>query len=95
MSPRRDPEESIEDLIGKKAWLDARIDALDARRQEIQKKNDDRLKWLLGSLVFDRLNDSAALRDFVRRELPDRMTARDQERGLWHLLFPEDAGDQP
>lgn len=95
MSPRRDPEESIEDLIGKKAQIDARIDALDARRQEIRKKNDDRLKWLLGSLVFDRLNDSAALRDFVRRELPDWMTQRDRERGLWHLLFPEDAGDQP
>ena len=66
---------------------------LDARRRAQQKKDEDRIKWLLGTLVFDRLSTEPALQSIVRRDLPERMTQRDQTRGLWGMLFPEEATD--
>ncbi|WP_423208201.1 hypothetical protein [Paracoccus yeei] len=68
------------------------MEAIDARQGEIDRKNDDRITWLLGSLVYERLGDNSALQDFVRRELPGRLTDRDHKRGLWQRLFPEDTG---
>lgn len=94
MPARRDTEERLAELIEKKAQLDAQIGALDARRRLAEKKDDDRLKWLLGSLVFDLLPASPALRELVRKELPARLTDRDRKRGLWQKLFPQDGEDQ-
>jgi hypothetical protein len=82
----------LEELARKKAQLEARMQAIDARQQEIDRKNDDRITWLLGSLLYERFRDIPALRDFVRRELPGRLTERDHKRGLWQRLFPEDTG---
>jgi hypothetical protein len=88
MPPRRSAQDRIEELAQKKAQLEAQISALDARERLGQKKDEDRLKWLLGTLVFDRLSDEPSLQEWVRRELPARLTDRDHKRGLWSLLFP-------
>ncbi|ARC39089.1 mobilization protein (plasmid) [Paracoccus yeei] len=92
MPAHPDPLARLEELVQKKAQLEARIEAIDARQGEIDRKNDDRITWLLGSLVYERLGDNSALQDFVRRELPGRLTDRDHKRGLWQRLFPEDTG---
>ncbi|XQZ47612.1 mobilization protein (plasmid) [Paracoccus yeei] len=92
MPAHPDPLARLEELVQKKAQLEARMEAIDARQGEIDRKNDDRITWLLGSLVYERLGDNSALQDFVRRELPGRLTDRDHKRGLWQRLFPEDTG---
>lgn len=79
----------LEELAKKKTQVDAQIAALDARRHLSQKKDEDRIKWLLGNLVFDRLNADPVLENIVRRDLPERFTQRDHDRGLWQILFPE------
>lgn len=94
MSQSRPPEARIAELTEKKSQLDAQIAALDARRRLSEKKDEDRLKWLLGTLVFDRLSAEPALQSIVRRDLPDRLTERDQVRGLWRLLFPDSQEDR-
>ena len=95
MSQSRPPDTRIAELTQKKSQLDAQIAALDARRRLSRKKDEDRIKWLLGSLVFDRLSAEPALQSIVRRDLPDRLTERDQARGLWQVLFPDSHEDQP
>lgn len=94
MPQSRHPDDRIEELAKQRAQLDAQIAALDARRRLAQRKDEDRLKWLLGSLVFDRLSAEPALQELVRRDLPDRLTQRDRDRGLWQILFPEDREDR-
>jgi len=79
----------FEELAKKKKQVDAQIAALNARQNLFQKKDEDRLKWLLGNLVFDRLNADPVLQNIVRRDLPERLTQRDHERGLWQILFSE------
>ncbi len=95
MSQSRHPDARIKELAEKKAQLDAEIAALDARRRLSQKNDEDRLKWLLGTLVFDNLSDDPALQELVRRDLPERLTQRDRDRGLWQILFPDAQEDQP
>lgn len=50
MSQSRHPDARIKELAEKKAQLDAQIAALNARRRLSQKKDEDRIKWLLGTL---------------------------------------------
>lgn len=90
MPQRRPTDARLEELAQKKAQIDAQMDALSARRRLDQKKDEDRLKWLLGTLIFDRLSTEPALQSIVRCELPARLTDRDRARGLWDQLFPED-----
>lgn len=99
MSQSRPTDARIKELAEKKAQLDAQIAALDARRRLSEKKDEDRLKWLLGTLVFDRLSAEPALQSpelvkLVRRDLPDRLTQRDRDRGLWQSLFPDTREDR-
>ena len=94
MPQRRPTDTRIAELTQKKSQLDAQIAALDARRRLSQKKDEDRIKWLLGTLVFDRLSAEPAFQSIVRRDLPDRLTERDQARGLWQILFPDSHEDQ-
>ncbi len=89
MPQSRNPDARIEELTAKKAQIDAQIAALDARRRLAQKKDEDRIKWLLGCLVFDRLSAEPALQELVQRDLPARLTKRDRDRGLWQFLFPD------
>ena len=90
MPQRRPTDARIEELAEKKAQLDAQIAALDTRRRLSQKKDEDRIKWLLGTLVFDNLSAEPALQSIVRRDLPARLSDRDRARGLWGQLFPQD-----
>lgn len=94
MSQSRPTDARIKELAEKKAQLDAQIAALDARRRLSEKKDEDRLKWLLGTLVFDRLSAEPDLQSIVRRDLPDRLTQRDRDRGLWQILFPDTQEDR-
>lgn len=94
MSQSRLPNARIEELAEKKMQVDARLAALDARDAYARKKDEDRIKWLLGNLVFDRLNAEPALRSIVLRDLPDRLTQRDRDRGLWQILFPDSQEDR-
>lgn len=82
MSQSRPTEPRLEELIEQKAQVDA-------RRRLTEKKDEDRLKWLLGNLVFDRLSAEPALQSIVRRDLPERLTKRDHDRQLWQILFPD------
>ena len=84
----------IQQLVDTKAQLEARLTALDARRRLSQMKDEDRLKWLLGTLVFDRLRTDPALQELVRHHLPERLSQRDRDRGLWQMLFPNTKEDQ-
>ena len=93
MSQSRPTDAQINELAEKKAQLDAQIAAFDARRRLSQKKDEDRIKWLLGTLVFDNLSAEPALQELVRRDLPERLTQRDRDRGLWQILFPEQRED--
>lgn len=77
----------LKEIAKKKSQVDAQIAALDARRRIAEKKDEDRLKWLLGNLVFDRLNADPVLKDIIRQDLPERLTQRDHDRGLWQILF--------
>tara|TARA_R100000935_G_C2839773_1_gene170288 strand:- start:531 stop:818 length:288 start_codon:yes stop_codon:yes gene_type:complete len=95
MPTRRPTDDRIEELTEKKAQIDAQIAALDARRRLTKKRDEDRLKWLLGTLIFDRLSAEPALQSIVRRDLPNRLTQRDRDRNLWHILFPETQEDRP
>ncbi|WP_238368334.1 hypothetical protein [Mesobacterium pallidum] len=94
MPQRRPTDIRLEELTEKKAQLDAQIATLDARRRLSQKKDEDRIKWLLGNLIFDRLSAEPALQELVRRDLPERLTQRDHDRGLWQSLFPDTREDR-
>ena len=95
MSQSRPTNARIKELAKKKAQIDAQIASLDARRRLSEKKDEDRLKWLLGTLVFDGLSAEPALKALVRGDLPDRLTQRDRDRGIWQILFPDNDEDQP
>lgn len=88
------PDAQLDALVLKKTQIEARMAALSARQRLSQKKDEDRIKWLLGTLVFDRLSAEPALQMLVRRDLPERLTQRDYDRGLWQVLFPETPEDQ-
>ena len=93
MSQSRHPDARINELSEEKAQIDAQIAALDARRRLVQKKDEDRIKWLLGTLLLDRLSADPVLQELVRRDLPERLTQRDRDRGLWQILFPDTRED--
>lgn len=93
MPQRRPTDTRLEELAEKKARIDAQMATLSARRRVEQKKDEDRIKWLLGTLVFDNLSGAPALQELVRRDLPPRLTERDRTRGLWQKLFPDDEPD--
>jgi len=91
MPPRRPTHVRIEELTEKKAQLEAQIDALDARERLGQKKDEDRLKWLLGTMVFDRMSSEPALQEWVRRELPARLRSlRTADKGDYRKFTPKE-----
>lgn len=85
----------LDELIRQKAQIEAQISTLTARQVTQRKKDTDRLKWLLGSLVFDRMATDTALRAWVQRELQGQLTKRDLDRGLWEVLFPKETDAKP
>ena len=90
MSPAPSDPATLDDLLAHTARIEARETARTAREDLAAKRDDDRLTWLLGRLLRDGLATDPDLRAWVRRELPDRLTPRDLDRGLWDRLFPAD-----
>ncbi len=72
----------------RQAEIEAELAELRARAQQADQEDETRLRLVLGSLVRDGLPHSSKLQDYVRRELPARLTRRERERGLWQRLFP-------
>ena len=95
MSPAPSDPATLDDLLARTARLEARDAARTAREDLTAKRDDDRLTWLLGRLLRDGLATDPELRAWVRRALPDRLTPRDLERGLWDRLFPSDDDGTP
>lgn len=93
MAKPAQPSSLPDDLIARKAQIDARLQALSARTELQTRKDHDRLTWILGRMVVDQLGQDPALQAWVRRELPRHLTPRDQDRGLWQILFPDDVKD--
>jgi hypothetical protein len=88
MPIKRPTSERLDALLKQREELKAKIDAMSARARLEAKKDEDRLKWLLGTLVYDKLASDPHLQAFVERELPHRLTERDHRRRLWQTLFP-------
>ena len=95
MSPAPSDPQTLDDLLSRTARIEARDTARTAREDLAAKRDDDRLTWLLGRLLRDGLATDPELRAWVRRALPDRLTPRDQERGLWDRLFPSNGDGTP
>lgn len=95
MSPTPSDPQTLDDLLARTARISARDTARTAREDLAAKRDDDRLTWLLGRLLRDGLATDPELRAWVRRALPDRLTPRDRERGLWDRLFPSDDDGTP
>ena len=89
-----DPQ-ALDDLLSRTARIEARETARTAREDLAAKRDEDRLTWLLGRLMRDSLATDPELRAWVRRALPDRLTPRDLERGLWDRLFPSRDDETP
>lgn len=92
MTNRYATKDRLCELMRRRTQVEAQIAALEARRRLSQKKDENRLKWILGNLVFDRLSAEPELAAVVRRDLPERLTQRDRDRKLWQILFPDTQG---
>lgn len=88
MGLRRTPAEQLADLETKKRQLGERIVALSARAKERQRKDDDRRRVLLGSVVLADLATNQELAAYIRTRLPDVM--RDGDRRLFADLLGDD-----
>ena len=95
MPPTPSDPATLDDLLARAARIDARETARTAREDLVARRDDDRLTWLLGRLLRDGLATDPELRAWVRRELPDRLTSRDWDRGLWDRLFPSNGNGTP
>jgi len=92
MPPRKPTEQRLDELVRKKDQLDAQIAALGARTGTERRKIENRAVWLLGRLLRDNLAEDRELFDWVRRELPPKLSERDRANGVWELIFPD--GDE-
>ncbi len=89
MGLRRTPAEQLADLETKKRQLGERIVALSARAKERQRKDDDRRRVLLGSVVLADLATNQELAAYIRTRLPDVM--RDGDRQLFADLLGDNS----
>ena len=81
MGSRRTPAEQLADLESKKRQLAERIEALSARAKERQRKDDDRRRVLLGSIILADLSSvgtSSTLASYIRDRLPSVMRDGDE-----------------
>lgn len=88
MGSRRTPAEQLADLEKKKEQLAARIATVSARAKQRERKDDDRRRILLGSILLADLDTRPGLADYAKTRLPDVMLEKD--RRLFPALF---AGD--
>ena len=83
---RRTAADRLAELEAKKRQLSEQIAALSARTRERQRKDDDRRKILLGSIVLADLPTNRELATYIRDRLPSVMRNGDER------LFPDILG---
>ncbi len=89
MGSHQTPADRLAKLEAKKRQIGEQIAALSARARERQRKDDDRRKILLGSIVLADLSANPELAAYIRDRLPSVM--RDGDERLFTDLLGEDA----
>lgn len=89
MGTRRTSAERLADLEQKKRQLAEEIAALSAREKARERKDDDRRRVLLGSIVLADLANNPELAAYIRNRLPSVM--RDGDRRLFADLLESEA----
>ena len=92
MGNRRTPAEQLADMESKKRQIAERIEALSARTKARQRKDDDRRRVLLGSIILadlTSLGPGSTLASYIRDRLPAVM--RDGDERLFITLLQGDA----
>jgi len=78
MGSRRSPAERLAELEERKRQLAERIATLSAREKDRQRKDDDRRRVLLGSIVLADLASDQSLARYIRSRLPSVMRPGDE-----------------
>jgi hypothetical protein len=87
MATHRPAAERLVQLETKRRQIDAQIATLSAREQAQQRKDDDRRRILLGTILLEDLATNPMLADYVRGRLPDVLRDTDRKRGLFKELL--------
>lgn len=87
MTAHRPAADRLAHLEQKRRQIDARIATLSAREQAHQRKDDDRRRILLGTILLEDLATNPMLADYVRGRLPDVLRDSDRKRGLFNQLL--------
>lgn len=84
---RPSDQERLQKLQERRDQLNAQLAALEARAKQTQKKQDDRRKILLGSLVLADLDSRPELKAYLAERLPSFL-ARPEDKKLFAALLP-------
>lgn len=87
MATHRPAADRLAQLETKRRQIEARIATLSAREQAQQRKDDDRRRILLGTILLEDLATNPMLADYVRGRLPDILRETDRKRGLFKELL--------
>jgi hypothetical protein len=92
--PRLNDQERLQRLQERRDQLNAQLSALEARAKQTQKKQDDRRKILLGSLLMSDLPQRPELRAYLAERLP-AFLARPEDKKLFPEFFPAERPAAP
>jgi hypothetical protein len=84
---RSSDQERLQKLQERRDQLNAQLAAIEARAKQTKKKQDDRRKILLGSLILADLETQSELRNYLVERLPSFLT-RPEDRKLFADLLP-------
>jgi hypothetical protein len=87
MTTHRPAADRLAQLEQKRLQIEARIATLSARELAQQRKDDDRRRLLLGTILLEDLATNPVLADYVRGRLPDVLRDSDRKRGLFKELL--------
>jgi len=89
MGIRRTPAERLAELEKRKRQLTEQIADISAREKDRQRKDENRRKVLLGSIVLADLASNPSLASYIRSRLPSVMRTGDER--LFSDLLRDDA----
>lgn len=89
MGIRRTPAERLAELEKRKRQLTEQIADISAREKDRQRKDENRRKVLLGSIVLADLASNPSLASYIRSRLPSVMKTGDER--LFSDLLGDDA----
>ena len=78
MSTAKTSADQLSELEAKKAAIDAKIQKLKANEKRNAKRNLDRLRYLIGEVVLDHLDNRPDLQSLLTEHLPAKLTQRDK-----------------